>query len=395
SMPRSSSHSSTESARSLLRSDYIPEEDLLAGLPPDLKKRWDALQQSVTALDQQIREREAGVQPVTAYCNTSQNPGTTHILARGNVMTPREKVLPGGVAALRMLEAGFGLKENANDRDRRVKLAEWITAGKNPLFARVAVNRLWHYHFGAGLVKTPNDFGYSGGEASHPELLDWLASEFKARKYSIKAMHRLILHSATYRQSAARNPEAMNIDADNRLLWRMSPRRLEGEELRDTMLAVSGKLNPAIGGRGYRDMREYKFKGSHFYDPIPQDKPDQFRRTLYRFSPRGAKRTMLDTFDCPDPSTMTPARAETTTPLQSLALMNNAFVLLMSDHFADRLKQESGEAVEDRIQRAWRLAYGRAAETEELNELKPFVETHGLPALARVLFNSNEFLYIR
>ena len=169
---------------------------------------------------------------------------------------------------------------------------------------------------------------------------------------------------------------------------------MEGEVLRDSMLAIAGKLDDTVGGKGYRDMREYKFKGSHFYDPIPQDRPEQFRRTIYRFSPRGAKRTILDTFDCPDPSAITPKRAETTTPLQSLALMNNDFVLRMSEATATRLEDDhpaTGAQVGELI----RLAYGREAEQHEVDRAIPFIQEHGLAAYCRVVFNSNELLYVR
>ena len=141
-------------------------------------------------------------------------------------------------------------------------------------------------------------------------------------------------------------------------------------------------------------MREYKFKGSHFYDPIPQNQPEQYRRTIYRFSPRGAKRTMLDTFDCPDPSTVTPTRAETTTPLQSLALMNNAFVFQMAEATAIRLQQEHTEPAEQ-VKELMRLAYSRKAEKTEIARAIPFIKKHGLAAYCRVIFNSNELLYVR
>ena len=169
---------------------------------------------------------------------------------------------------------------------------------------------------------------------------------------------------------------------------------MEGEALRDSMLAIAGKLDDTVGGKGYRDMREYKFKGSHFYDPIPQDQPEQFRRTVYRFSPRGAKRTILDTFDCPDPSAITPKRAETTTPLQSLALMNNDFVLRMSEAAATRLQGNESET-EAQVRQLIRLAYGREAEIQDLERALAFIEEHGLAAYCRVVFNSNELLYVR
>jgi hypothetical protein len=205
----------------------------------------------------------------------------------------------------------------------------------------------------------------------------------------------LIVTSATYRQKSSPNAHAAAVDAGNRYLWRKSPSRLEGEILRDTLLVLSGKLDPKFGGRGYRDMREYKFKGSHFYDVISQDHPEQFRRTIYRFSPRGAMRTLLDTFDCPDPSAITPQRAVTTTPLQSLALMNNDFVVNMSQAFARRLESQAGLNAQQQVFLAYRLAYGRGAEEQAMKISVPFIEKHGLAAWCRVIFNSNELLYVR
>ena len=326
---------------------------------------------------------------------TSIDPGVTHVLRRGDVRNIGNAVSPRGILALRMLNHDFGLQPEAGDLARRSKLAEWITDPKNPLFARVIVNRIWKHHFGQGIVITPNDFGYGGGRPSHPDLLDWLSGYLKQHDWRLKHLHRLIVTSATYRQSSRFNAEAAAVDAGNRFLWRREPSRLEGEILRDTLLSVSGVLDPKLGGKGYRDMHEYKFKGSHFYDIIPQDRPKQFRRTIYRFSPRGAKRTLLDAFDCPDPSAITPQRAVTNTPLQSLGLMNNDFVISMAQAFAERLKLQAGSDGEQQIKFAYRLAYGRKAGEKDLETSLRFIQEHGLASWCRVVFNSNELLYVR
>src|SRR5262249_17729868 len=159
-------------------------------------------------------------------------------------------------------------------------------APENPLFARVGINRVWHYHFGTGLVETPNDFGFNGGRPSHPELLDWLAAEFTARKYSLKEMHRLIVTSSTYRQASAPGADGLAADADTRLFWRKKPLRIEAEVLRDGMLLVSGLFNPELGGRGFTDYRENSFNGTTYFDPIDPVGPEFHRRSIYRFSPR-------------------------------------------------------------------------------------------------------------
>jgi hypothetical protein len=369
----------------------ITETHIVAQLSTEQRRQRQTSKREIQRLQSEVASLKPGkvwtVKPIRA--------AEVKVLARGDVRKEKEVVPPRGLPALKTLNADFGLAPNAPDKERRRKLAEWTTDSKNPLFSRVIVNRLWHYHFGRGIVATPNDLGFSGAKPSHPQLLDWLAKELQTNNWSLKHMHRLMVTSATYRQSSEMSDKAAAVDAGNLLLWRMSPKRIEGEALRDSMLMIAGKLDPTLGGKGYRDMREYRFKGSHFYDPIPQDKPEQFRRTVYRFAPRGAKRTMLDTFDCPDPSALTPNRAETTTPLQSLALMNNDFVLLMAQSFAERLEEEAGGNVADQLQLACQLAYGRDVERGELKTAEPFIEKHGLAAYCRVMFNSNELLYVR
>jgi len=376
-------------------SDYVPEPQLIEALTAEQRKKRQALKKQIQSIDVEMGPLRAASRPISVYAVKPRNPGVSHVLRRGNVADRGAVALPSGLAAVPSISADFELKADAPDSQRRAKLAKWIANNKNPLFARVIVNRLWHYHFGIGLVDTPSDFGVNGGRPSHPQLLEWLATQMIARHWSLKQMHRLMVTSATYRQSSKSNGQALKKDANNRLLWRMSPRRLEGEAIRDAMLSVTGMLNPTVGGVGYRDVREYKFKGSHFYDPIEPTGDQAYRRTIYRFTPRGAKKNMLDTFDCPDPSAAAPKRAVTTTPLQALTLMNNPFVLNMAKQFALRLKNDAADNIDGQIQRAYRLAYGRVPDKAELDSLRPFVTKHGLDAFCRVIFNSNEFLYVQ
>jgi hypothetical protein len=328
-----------------------------------------------------------------AYANVPQPPGVTRVLARGDLARPGGVVSPGGVAAVRGPKSDFGLAPGATDVERRKKLAEWVVSPENPLFARVIVNRVWHYHFGTGIVETPNDFGFNGGRPSHPELLDWLASEFARRKYSLKSLHRLIVTSAAYRQASAPRKEALAKDADNRLLWRYKPHRLEGEALRDAMLAVSGLLNPEVGGKGFSDYKERNFNGTAYFDPFDPAGPEFHRRSVYRFTPRGANRGLLDAFDCPDPAAAAPRRATTTTPLQALTLWNNGFALRAAGAFADRVAKEA-EGVEKQVRRAWQLAYQRDPTEKEAEIAAKLGSEHGLKALCRVLYNSNEFVTV-
>jgi len=372
---------------------FFTDEELNAKLAPpqrtkrmELRKKHDALAAELSALRTQTANTKA-------YANLPQSPPLTRILVRGDIATPGDVVTPGGIAAVSGPGADFDLKLDATDADRRKKLAEWIASPNNPLFARVIVNRVWHYHFGTGIVETPNDFGFNGGQPSHPELLDWLASEFVKRKYSLKSLHKLIVTSATYRQSSAPRKDAIAKDADNRLLWRYKPHRLEGEVVRDSMLAVSGLLNPAVGGKGFSDYKIRDFNGTAYFEPFDPVGPEFHRRSVYRFSPRGANQGLLDTFDCPDPAAAAPRRATTTTPLQALTLWNNGFALRMADAFAVHVAKEA-DGIEKQVRGAWQLAYQRDPTAEELKLAAKLVADHGLKALCRVLFNSNEFVMV-
>lgn len=317
----------------------------------------------------------------------------THLLHRGNPGSRGEVVTPGGVAAIAGLDADFGLSADAPDSERRRKLADWITSPSNPLFARVIVNRLWHYHFGTGLVETPNDFGFNGGRPSHPELLDWLASELIDSGWSLKHIHRLIVTSDSWQQSSRYRPECAAIDADNRWLWRKSPMRLEAEALRDSILHVSGQLNLQYGGAPYRDFTTY-VHNAQFYTMTDPDTADAYRRTVYRTWIRSGRNHMLDAFDCPDPSATAPRRAVTTTPIQSLTLMNNSFVLRMSKRFAQRVREEVGSEPHAQASRVFQLALARSPTGSESREIDRFVSQHGLEALCRVVFNCNEFIHV-
>lgn len=369
---------------------FITDEDLVKRLDaPTRAKRYLLIQEIAKVVAKQPTPLPAK----RAYAVSPRDPERTHLLLRGNPAQPGALLAPGGVASLR-LPADFGLAENAPDAERRKKLAEWITDTKNPLFARVMVNRLWHYHFGAGLVETPSDFGFNGGRPSHPELLDWLADEFIKSGYSMKHMHKLIVTSATYRQASRFRADAAKVDANNRWLWRRHPQRLEAEALRDSILAVSGQLNLAQGGPSYQDFKLTVRGATHYYNPIEADDPSLNRRSIYRTWARSGRNGLLDAHDCPDPSTATPRRVVTTTPLQALSLLNGAFVLRMSDDFAKRLKKDAGDDAGKQIARAYELAYGRPATAEGVARTLPFVKRHGLAVFCRAVFNSNEFVYV-
>ncbi len=368
----------------------VSDEEIDAELDPAGRARRKELAAELARL----REVFLSYRNRKAFAVTPQEAPVAHLLVRGNATQPAEPVAAGGVLAMKSSSPDFSLAPDAADADRRRKLVEWIASPQNPLFARTIVNRLWHYHFGRGLVETPNDLGFSGGQPSHPELLDWLAAELIERKWSLKEMHRLIVTSATYQQASRPRADCQAVDADNRLLWRYSPRRLEAEAVRDATLVIAGQLNPAIGGPSVKDFRPYEYKTTQYYEPLDPVGFEFNRRSIYRMWARGGKNPLLDTFDCPDPSTATPRRGTTTTPLQALALLNNSFTLRMADHFAERLVKERPGQVEDQVTRAFELAYGRQPTAMELEAASSFVNQHRLAAFCRVLLNANGFLYV-
>ena len=368
----------------------------LAAIREQLTDDQRARHEQLSAELVKLREAISRAHPPRVYAATPKQPETTHVLARGNSAQPLDAVAAGGIAALVGVDAKFGLVSDAPEAERRQRLAQWITDPHNPLFARVIANRLWHYHFGVGLVDTPNDFGFNGGRPSNQPLLDWLAAELVGQGFRLKPVHRLIVTSAAYRQSSKLEPEAAKIDADNRLLWRKSPVRLEAEAVRDSMLAVAGALDTRLGGPGFQEMKIVVAPGTgtFLYAPDDPTRDDFKRRTLYRVWARSGRSPLLDAFDCPDPSTTAPKRAVTTTPLQALALLNNAFVLHLTDRFAQRIAKQAGDDPAMQVDLAYRLALGRGPDDTERQPAIDAVRSHGLAILARALFNSNEFVYV-
>lgn len=355
-------------------------------LPPEAKAELDSLRARIEELEAALPEAAT----MSVYAGTFKEPEPVRRLHRGEVMQPREVVPPGAVAALgRWLE----LDPAAAEKDRRLALARWIAHRDNPRTARVMVNRLWHYHFGRGLVATPNDLGWHGGLPSHPELLDWLADEFVSQGWSIKAMHRLMVLSATYRQESAARAECMAVDADNRLLWRFAPRRLEAECIRDAVLWASGVLDLRMGGPGY-DAFEPNSNYVKVYIPKTNFGPAEWRRMVYESRPRMVPEATFGMFDCPDASRSQAQRPTSLTPLQALSLLNSPFVVQQAELFAARLRAEAPNDPSAQIRRAFLLAFGRAPDDAELEAALSALASGGLEAVCRALYNANEFLYV-
>ena len=371
----------------------------IEGLATQEKAADDAAKADLSAkrlrLESVVRLLEGG--PV--HTTRPKQPGPWHVLARGDYRQPRDVVSPGGIAAVGGVSADWQLTDNAPEAERRKALAQWITDPHNPLPPRVIVNRLWAHHFGEGLVRTPSDFGFQGGAPSHPELLDWLAGQLVHPKtgtpWSLKRIQRLIVTSATYRQSSRSVPAAAQVDADNRLLWRQASRRLEAEAFRDAVLAVSGEIDLRMGGPGYRDYKVSTSGGNETYTVFDAIGGEFNRRSLYRTWLRTGTNPMLDLLDCPDPSVATPKRTVTSTPLQALSLLNNKFMEHHAERFAERLKREAPEGLATQVRRAYDLAFGRRPTDEEISFGQRFVEAHGLAQLCLVLLNTSEFSYVR
>lgn len=321
-------------------------------------------------------------------------PRPVHVLVRGDVRTPGEEAFPMALAVVKSLDANLAIENPSDEGQRRAALAEWLADPMNPLTWRSIVNRVWHYHFGRGIVETPSDFGHMGAYPTHPELLDWLANAFLAHGQSLKWLHKQFVMSATYRQVSSGNDAGARVDAANRLLWRMNRAQLDAESLRDAVLAVSGKLDRTMGGPGY-DL--FVFKDDHspgyYYDRYDVADPKSFRRSVYRFVVRSVPDPFMETLDCADPSQNVPVRNETITALQALAVFNNPFVVKQSEYFAERVRASVSD-LNAQVVAAFRLALAREPSKDELETLVSHARTNGLASACRVLFNSNEFMFV-
>ncbi|MFN3323623.1 MAG: PSD1 and planctomycete cytochrome C domain-containing protein [Bryobacteraceae bacterium] len=282
---------------------------------------------------------------------------------------------------------------------RRRALAEWLTAPDNPLPARVIVNRIWHHHFGRGIVATLDDFGKNGERPTHPELLDWLASEFMTRGWSFKQMHRLIMTSDAYRMASQfESPENAAIDPENRYLWRYRLQRLEAEIVRDSILAVSGGLNREMGGPPIFPKISEEVLATMkngIWKQGDQDGPDTWRRSVYVYRKRGLPFPMFQVFDLPDQNTSCGRRNVSTVPTQALTLLNNEFVLEHARLLAGRIREEARESLGAQIDTAYELVLARPPDQAERGLALTFLERNSLEDFAHVLLNLNEFLYAR
>ena len=386
--------------------DRLPSANKLDGLMPETKARIEALTAQRTALQKTLAELTA---VPMVYSGKLMPPEETFRLHRGDPMQKREPVVPTGLASF---GSTWRLNADATEAERRVRLAKWIVDPANPLTARVIVNRLWHYHFGTGLVDTPSDFGLNGGKPTHPELLDWLAVELmgndatpptlpasRAHHFpinaSLKRLHRLIVLSATYRQAGTPREDGLAADAGSRLLWRFPPRRLEAEVLRDAILATSGQLDRRMNGSGF-DLFETNANYVRVFNSKQEFVPaTDFRRMVYSHKHRMQLDDTFGTFDCPDGGQVAPKRNSSNTPLQALNLLNSRFLVQQAELFATRVRTEARGDAASQTATAIQLAFGRTASPEEIASAEELLQAHGLTALCRALLNANEFLFVR
>ncbi len=350
-------------------------------------------QTRLTTLNRDIAKTQSKINAVPAlpqmWVGTHKQPTEpTTVHKGGDPMKPGALVVPASLAVLNQVTKPYELKPDVDEGQRRIVLAQWITSNDNPLTARVLANRVWQHHFGTGIVDTPSDFGFLGSKPTHPELIDYLAAKLVANGWKLKALHREILLSKTYQQSATYNETAAKEDKSSRLLWRFPPRRLSAEELRDTMLIAGGKLQlEPMGGPGFRLYR-YLANNVSTYVPLDMHGPESFRRAVYHQNARASVVDVLNDFDLPDISIAAPTRANTTTPLQALTLLNHSFTLDMAKSLSVRIQSS------DPVTQAYQIAFQRNPNAKERQAATQLITTHGSEAFCRALLNTNELLYL-
>ena len=377
-----------------------PEKEVLAALGDDEKRRYAEADAALQAIRDKRRAFTTGMLMTE---DEAKPPPPTHVLFQGDLNQPKEAVPPGYLSALDPNPAELGKPSRKESTGRRSALADWIVSERNPLTARVLVNRVWQAYFGEGIVATPNDFGLAGARPIEPELLDWLAGEFMRSGWSLKALHRVIVRSASYRQRLGASEEPRS-SAQEPLLVRSAPRRISAEALRDAALAASGQLLPCDGGApvwpelpqdvlqanpALLDDNKEKTKGWY---PSPAEKTRV--RSVYLVQKRTVRVPLLEIFDLPENSVSCARRNVSTVAPQALTLLNSPFATRAAAAFAERLKHEAGEDSAAQIDRAFTVALQRSPDDSERAACRQFRERHSLAELCRALLNLNEFVYV-
>ncbi|HKA08289.1 MAG TPA: DUF1549 and DUF1553 domain-containing protein [Gemmataceae bacterium] len=378
---------------------YADDKTMFNGMKPAEKERWEGLKKKLA---------DAGPKPVPpavamGFSDVSREAPPTHLLQRGNWRKKGEEIKPGFLSAFDDRFAEIRPPSDGRTTGRRTVLANWITDPKNPLTARVIVNRVWMQHFGQGIVGTPGDFGSQGEKPTHPELLDWLASEFVNGGWSLKKLHRMIMLSDAYQQGSAFNTDAAKVDPDNDLLWRMNRRRLDGESLRDAVLCVAGVLNPKEAGPSVYPELPSEIKTSAGAWPVSADAAERNRRSIYVYVKRNLRYPLFAAFDAPDRNEACSRRFTTTTAPQALMLLNEKLYAERARQFAERVVREVGDDRDAAVERGYQLALARKPTSEERSAAERFLESQTEKAggakeafvdFCHALFNLNEFVYV-
>ncbi len=383
------------------KKDQATEDELKAEFPEYAEKAKAAAKE----LDE-VTAKIVNLPTIRMLNDLDAAPPPTYVLRRGDPLNPGEIVEPAVPEVLSRAPVKYAVPAVAKDAKttgRRRAFAEWLTQPGHPLTARVMVNRVWAGHFGTGIVASLDNFGKSGAAPSHPELLDWLAVEFVKEGWSLKKLHKTIVMSSAYRQSAASRADGLAADADNKLLWRMSPRRLEAESVRDAMLAVAGRMDERMFGEPVKVVT--KPSG----EVVPEKELEEpGRRTVYQLVRRSQPQSLLNAFDAPVMEINCARRVTTTSATQALALLNGEFATVQAEHFARRALASGAEDVA-RVREAVRMAFSRDPRPAELDRLLTFVRAQegryaDLPEnerllrvyrdLCQALLGANEFIYL-
>lgn len=380
-----------KNAESQLKPEW---DEVVAIMPDDVKTRRAAMREQLHEVESTAPDP---LPAAYAFVNTGEAAPQSHVLRMGDPHNPLDPVDP---AVPRVIQGNFEVPKEA--ASRRTALAKWLSNPDNPLTARVMVNRIWQFRMGQGLIRTPNDFGVMGDKPESRLLLDWLAAEFMAHGWSVKAMDRLIVTSSVYQQASANDEAKSKLDPDNRWFWRMNRKRFDAEMIRDAALQVSGSLNPQLGGRPVRIPIEPEVYDLIFTEgerdglwPLNADKRVQNRRGIYLYNKRSVRLPLLSAFDQPDAITSCPVRPVSTHALQALSLFNSSFMQDVSHDFAARLQKSCGQNKACIIDTAWRLALSRPPRKAENQLATNFLKSGGtLPDFCLALFNRNEFLYV-
>ncbi len=409
---------STTDAENPLTLDGVavaPQIAAIVRIPRGERTDRQQIELAAAFLKQKFEAELAGLPPQQlVYCGTNQfsadgsfrpspTPRAVHVLKRGNVTTPLDEAQSSALNCLPQLPGRLTIENPADEGQRRAALARWMTDPRNALTWRSIANRVWHYHFGRGIVDTPNDFGRMGGAPTHPKLLDWLAAELRDGGGSLKQLHRLIVTSSVYRQSSRYNAAFAALDGDNRYLWRMNRQRLDAESLRDAVLLISGSLDTTMGGPSVRQF--IQSPGIHVtpnvdYVNFDVDDPANYRRSVYRFVFRTLPDPFMEALDCPDASQLTPARSTSLTALQALAMLNDKLLVRQSEVIAQRAIRNTETApgevapIERQVDECYRLIFARQPSERERKAVTAYGERHGLANAVRFLLNSNEFMFV-